>query len=84
MKGIKECKVLHLIFLFLFCKICAYEKHIVVVVPSRNNSQWYKKNLDSVLNQKYSNYQVIYIDDQSTDNNGILVENYLKKGFDDD
>lgn len=55
------------------------EKHITVVIPSFNNQAWYKRNLDSILEQKYSNYNVIYIDDCSRDNTSQLVEEYLKK-----
>lgn len=54
------------------------EKSIVVIIPSYKNSSWYKKNLDSVLCQKYSNFRVIYTDDCSPDNTGNLVEAYLK------
>jgi len=55
------------------------EKPIVVVIPSYNNKDWYKKNLDSVFNQKYENYRVIYINDRSPDSTGQLVEKYVKK-----
>lgn len=55
------------------------EKAMVVVVPSYNNAQWYKHNLDSIFNQKYSNYRVIYIDDASTDNTAQLVTKYIQE-----
>ena len=54
------------------------EKEITIVIASYNNAKWYKRNLDSVFNQNYSNYKVIYIDDCSTDNTGNLVEEYAK------
>jgi len=54
------------------------EKPLVVIIPSYNNARYYKRNLDSVLNQRYQNFRVIYIDDQSPDGTGELVENYLK------
>jgi len=58
------------------------EKHIVVVTASYNNKKWYKKNLDSVFNQNYKNWRLIYIDDCSTDGTGDLVETYIQeKGF---
>ncbi len=50
------------------------ENRFVIVIPSNNNKDWYQKNLDSVFNQRYLNYRVIYIDDGSTDNTGTLVE----------
>lgn len=54
-------------------------KKIVVVVPSYKNSQWYEKNLASIVAQKYENFRVIYIDDCSPDNTGELVEKYIAK-----
>ena len=56
-----------------------HEFPIVVVVASYNNKNYYKKNLRSIFNQKYSNYRVIYIDDKSTDGTKELVKNYAKK-----
>lgn len=56
-----------------------YEKHIVIVTASRNNIHIYKKNLDSIFNQKYNNYELIYIDDVSTDGTGDAVEKYIKE-----
>ena len=50
-----------------------------IVVPSYNNSQWYQKNLYSIFSQTYPHYRVIYIDDQSPDKTGILVQKYLEK-----
>ncbi len=52
---------------------------IVVVIPSYNNKDWYKRNLDSVFNQKYHNYRVIYLDDASPDGTGPLVKGYIKE-----
>jgi glycosyltransferase involved in cell wall biosynthesis len=38
------------------------------VVPSYNNEEWVEYNIASILNQTYENYEVLYIDDASTDN----------------
>ncbi len=74
-------------FVILFSIICIdlfsinkadQEKPFVVIIPSYNNSKWYKENLDSVFNQKYNNYRIIYIDDHSSDSTGNLVENYIR------
>jgi hypothetical protein len=43
------------------------EKNLTVIISSYNNKDWYRYNLDSVITQKYSNYQVLYIDDCSPD-----------------
>ncbi len=50
-----------------------YQKHMVVVIPSYNNAQWYDKNLSSVFAQNYRNYSVVYIDDNSDDSTYELV-----------
>jgi len=55
------------------------EKPFVVIIPSYNNSEWYKRNLDSVYSQNYRNYRVIYLDDASPDGTGALVKAYIKE-----
>lgn len=49
----------------------------VIIIPSYNNAKYYKWNLDSVLNQDCERYRIIYIDDNSTDGTGDLVEKYV-------
>lgn len=53
------------------------EKPIVIVVPSYNNVKWYRANLYSLFFQDYSNFRIIYIDDNSPDGTGDHVEEYL-------
>lgn len=55
------------------------EREIVIIAASYNNNDWYRRNLDSIAKQKYSNYMVKYINDCSTDNTEFLVENYIKE-----
>lgn len=58
------------------------EKKMVLVMPSYNNAQWYQMNLDSVFNQTYKNWHIIYIDDVSTDGTSELVWQYvIEKGM---
>jgi len=38
-----------------------------ILIPSYNNEEWVEYNIASILNQTYTNYKVIYIDDTSTD-----------------
>lgn len=52
---------------------------IVVVIPSYNNKDWYRRNLISVFNQNYQNYRVIYLDDASPDSTGFLVKAFVKE-----
>ena len=53
-----------------------------VVIPVWNNEEWLSKCFDSILNQTYKNYEVIIVDDMSTDNGIKIIEKYQKL-FDD-
>jgi len=53
------------------------ELPIVVITASRNNAQWFQLNLSSIISQEYSNWRLIYIDDNSTDGTAELVQNYM-------
>ena len=55
------------------------ERHIVIVTCSYNNGLFYTWNIDSILNQKYSNYHVIYVDDCSEDKTFDLVQEYVQE-----
>ena len=60
-------------------KCFSIEKKLVIIITSFNNKDWYKKNLDSVFMQNYTNYRVIYIDDRSPDGTGKLVQSYIRE-----
>lgn len=55
------------------------KQKFTIIVPSYNNAKWYEKNLNSICNQKYDNFNIIYIDDMSPDNTGEFVNNYINK-----
>lgn len=57
---------------------CA-EKKIVIIIPSYNNAKWCMQTLDSVRNQHYENFQIIYINDNSSDTTAQQVETYIKE-----
>jgi glycosyltransferase involved in cell wall biosynthesis len=50
----------------------------VFIIPTYNTERIFKKCLDSVLNQTYTNWRVIYIDDASTDKTYTGVSKYIK------
>jgi len=49
-----------------------------VVIPTFNNAEFLRKAINSVLNQTYTNFEVIIIDNHSTDHTSELI-----KGFND-
>lgn len=49
-----------------------------IIIPNYNNAMWLEKCLNSVLNQTYENYEIIFIDDMSTDNSLEIANKLLK------
>lgn len=58
-----------------------HQPNFVVIIPSYNNKDWYRKNLDSIITQQYDpqKVRIIYLDAGSTDGTGELVAHYLKE-----
>lgn len=52
---------------------------VSVVVPVYNVEPYLEKCLDSLVNQTYKNYEVLLIDDGSTDSSGKICDDYVKK-----
>lgn len=49
-----------------------------IIIPNYNYAEWLEKCLNSVLSQTYKNYEIIFVDDMSTDNSVGIAENLLK------
>ncbi len=52
---------------------------ISVIIPLYNAEQFVGECLDSVLNQTFQNFEVIVVDDCSTDNSCAVVESFIPK-----
>ncbi|MBF0713643.1 glycosyltransferase [Gemella sp. GH3] len=52
---------------------------ISIVVPVYNVSDYLERCVDSLINQNYSNLEIILVDDGSTDNSGDLCDEFAKK-----
>jgi glycosyltransferase involved in cell wall biosynthesis len=47
---------------------------ISIVVPTFNRSEYLKDAIESALSQKYDNYEVVIVDDGSTDNTAQIIQ----------
>jgi len=54
---------------------------ISIVVPIYNSEKYLKKCINSVLKQDYNSYELILIDDGSSDKSGAICDEYVKKDF---
>jgi glycosyltransferase involved in cell wall biosynthesis len=52
---------------------------ISVIIPTFNRANFITKAIDSVLAQTYTNYEIIIVDDGSTDNTKDILKPYLDK-----
>lgn len=50
-----------------------------VLIPTYNGEEYLKRALDSVLNQTYKDYEIILIDDGSTDSTPQICDEYEEK-----
>jgi len=51
--------------------------NFIIIIGSRNNGQWVKYNISSILSQDYPHYKVIYYDDASDDNTEVEFKNIV-------
>lgn len=51
---------------------------ISVVMPTYNGDKWIRESIDSVLNQTFENFELLIIDDGSSDSTKEIIENYKK------
>lgn len=52
---------------------------VSIILPARNEEEFIGKCLDSLLDQDYGNYEIIVIDDSSTDSTGKTIMEYAIK-----
>lgn len=52
---------------------------IGIIIPNYNYEHTIEKCLDSIANQTYKNYEVIFVDDMSTDNSVNIAYKYVEK-----
>ena len=55
------------------------EELISVIMPTYNRGYVISNAIDSILNQSYANFELIIVDDCSSDNTEEIVRSYQKK-----
>ena len=55
------------------------QNKIAVIIPNHNYAEWLPKCINSILNQTYKNFEIIFVDDVSTDNSVDVAKRLLKK-----
>lgn len=59
-------------------KVNEKENLVSIIVPVYNVENYLEKCLDSILSQTYKNYELILINDGSTDSSATIIERYRK------
>ena len=54
----------------------AMQPFISIVIPVYNAERYVNKCIDSVLDQSYANWELLLIDDGSSDNSGKICDSY--------
>ena len=49
-----------------------------VVIPNYNSEKWIEKCINSVLNQTFKDYEIIVVDDMSTDSSEAIAYDLLR------
>ena len=60
-------------------KLSKFKPLVSVVIPTYNRSHLLERALKSVINQTYSNFEVIVVDDSSSDNTPLVVNSFNDK-----
>ena len=54
----------------------SYNPLVSVIIPNYNHAPYLQERIDSVLNQTYKDFEVIVLDDCSSDNSREIIERY--------
>lgn len=54
------------------------ENKVAIILPVYNTGPYLKECLDSLCHQTYENFSIFAVDDGSTDNSGIILDEYAK------
>lgn len=52
---------------------------VSVIVPVYNTEKYLSRCIDSIINQTFKNFELLLVDDGSTDNSGKICDRYAEK-----
>ena len=59
------------------CVICTpYNPLISILIPFKNTAEFLAECLQSIINQNYTNWELLIVDDDSTDDSYNIVEEF--------
>jgi Glycosyltransferases involved in cell wall biogenesis len=53
--------------------------NVTVILPTWNRAEWLETAIESVLTQTFRDYELIVVDDASTDSTAEIIERYSGK-----
>lgn len=59
--------------------ISEHEELVSIIMPAYNCEKFIGESIESIINQTYKNWELIIVDDCSTDNTPIVVKKYLEQ-----
>ncbi len=60
-------------------KIDSQHPKVSIIIPVYNAEQYLSFSIESILNQTFTNFEILLIDDGSTDSSGKICDEYCKK-----
>ena len=57
------------------------KKKVTILIPTRNRYKMFKRALESILKQTYSNLKIIILDNNSSDETPEYCKNLITKEF---
>ena len=49
---------------------------VSIIIPNYNHADYLEERITSILNQTYTNYEIIILDDKSTDNSIEIINKF--------
>ena len=51
---------------------------VSIIIPVHNVENYLRRCIDSIISQNYDNFEILAIDDRSSDRSGIIIDEYTK------